>query len=72
MASKASMQINCPKCGADPLVEGFSTATVVMDTWMRIGGEMRRVAQSQSVRPDAICNRCGTKLPAPAKELRAA
>jgi hypothetical protein len=72
MASKARLQVECPKCGADPLVVGFSTTTAVSDMWMRIGGEVRRVARTSNVAPEAFCNLCHTKLPATAKELKAA
>ena len=72
MASPAKVQVNCPKCGADPLVMGFTVTTVVSDVWMRIGGEQRRVARVSRVSDMAMCNSCHAKLPASAKELKAA
>ncbi len=72
MASQAKVQVNCPKCGADPLVTGFSVRTVVWDVWMRIGDEQRRVARTSKVSDAAVCLCCGEKLPATVKELKAA
>jgi hypothetical protein len=54
------------------LVTGFSITTTVSDVWMRIAGEVRRVARTSKVIDEAFCNCCHTKLPVAAKELKAA
>jgi hypothetical protein len=47
---------------------GFATAVVKTQTWMRIGGGLRIVARTERVSETAWCN-CGAKLPVKAAEL---
>jgi len=60
--------VKCPQCGCDAVENGFATAVVKTQTWMRIGGGLRIVARTERVSETAWCN-CGAKLPVKAAEL---
>ena len=67
MASKNRL-VKCPKCGCDVVEVGFTTHSVQSETWMRIGGDVMKIATTQRASDEVYCN-CGALLPMKAVEL---
>jgi hypothetical protein len=63
----------CPQCGADVEEQGYTIASIVRETYMRICGKVQRIAVAKCTGQVASCMTCTASVPELlAKRMKAA